>query len=427
MIRKMSAMILSGIVVFTGFLSLSHADAFAALMDGDLPSIDAGAESEEEPIEDADDPESGPDEEPADGPDSPLEPGDPEDTPALTEGLPETPPLPYSGTPAGVYAGLNYSLVLNEDGYVWAWGRGDSGQLGSGALKDSSAPLRVEGLTGARALSAGERSVIAADRKGGVYGWGDISELTGGEDADIVTAATIMPGLEYIYEEKSSPEWPEGIESLSSGDGYQLALGGDGTVWIKGESERAIPASIREEAENAFARMPGIGGVSMIAAGRTHCLALKADGSVWGWGDNRHGAIGEFDEETIPLPVLIIPGAKGSVYNSETELSLSKGGQYYLPLEGSGIATFSGVAIKVNYDQTALRLLDAAVQQPGKTLSAGPAGGGLGIEAIAEGEIVLRFDKHIPPGVEWSGLITLLQFEALRDGETRAFTSWEGQ
>jgi len=36
-----------------------------------------------------------------------------------------------------------HTIVLKDDGTVWAWGHNDLGQLGNGTFEDSSIPMRV--------------------------------------------------------------------------------------------------------------------------------------------------------------------------------------------------------------------------------------------------------------------------------------------
>ena len=106
-------------------------------------------------------------------------------------------------------------------------------------------------------------------------------------------------------------------------------------------------------------------------------------------------------------------------------LGLQKGRAYYLPLEGSGIQSFKDVAITVSYEDSALRLADAAAHLPGVHAAPGAAAGELAILSCGAGEIALTFGKQIPAGKEWSGLITMLKFEALKDGETQVSISWK--
>ena len=228
----------------------------------------------------------------------------------------------------------------------------------------------------------------------------------------------------------------DGVASAIAGENYGLALKTDGTVWIWGDNEYAGPVNeptpagagedIPAQPDEAlrFSQVQGLAGVIEIAAGKSHFLALKEDGSVWGWGDNSHGGLGDFLEDEIHAPVLLIPG-HGNAYSNDLTLKASKGRSYYLPLEGSGILSFEGVSIKVAYDPGVLQLIDAARHLSGAFLFEGPAGGGLSVMSLEEGEVVFAFDKDIPPGKEWSGLVSMLAFKALKDGETLVSVSWE--
>ena len=48
----------------------------------------------------------------------------------------------------GIAAGGDFSVALESDGSVWAWGQNDRGQLGNGTKVQSGKPARVTGLTG---------------------------------------------------------------------------------------------------------------------------------------------------------------------------------------------------------------------------------------------------------------------------------------
>ena len=210
---------------------------------------------------------------------------------------------------------------------------------------------------------------------------------------------------------------------------FELVLREDGTIWMTGSSEFVKPAcGENEDPEEGtgFAPVLGLEGVVEVSSSGTHCLALLEDGSVWGWGDNRFFAIGDFPDEIIINPVLIIPGAGGEAgaLGGDTTLSLVKGQSYYLPLEGKNILSFEGALITLTYDSNVLRLNNAAAGLPGTYKKVGPAGDKLVIHSIADGEVVFSFKKEIPPGTDWSGLITLLKFESLSDGNTQISVSW---
>ncbi|KAJ1633064.1 regulator of chromosome condensation 1/beta-lactamase-inhibitor protein II [Pavlovales sp. CCMP2436] len=70
-------------------------------------------------------------------------------------------------------AGAFHCAARGEDGSVWAWGDGTSGQLGVGALlSKASTPVRVEGLPACCSVSCGYMHTAAAARGLGAYAWG---------------------------------------------------------------------------------------------------------------------------------------------------------------------------------------------------------------------------------------------------------------
>ena len=71
-----------------------------------------------------------------------------EDPPAQQPENPGTDPAPDPATDSGsvfrkVFAGGESSLVLKEDGTLWAFGNNGLGQLGYGPATDKSAPVRI--------------------------------------------------------------------------------------------------------------------------------------------------------------------------------------------------------------------------------------------------------------------------------------------
>ncbi len=74
-----------------------------------------------------------------------------------------------------VAAGGRHTLVLKDDGTVWAWGDNSFGQLGNGTNVSSTTPVEVIGLRGIfiEQIQAGENHSLALDDIGNVYSWGD--------------------------------------------------------------------------------------------------------------------------------------------------------------------------------------------------------------------------------------------------------------
>lgn len=72
-----------------------------------------------------------------------------------------------------IAAGRFYSLAIKSDGTVWAWGQNLYGQLGDGTTTDRSTPVQVPNFTGATSLAAcGAFHSIVVKNDGSVWAWG---------------------------------------------------------------------------------------------------------------------------------------------------------------------------------------------------------------------------------------------------------------
>jgi len=74
---------------------------------------------------------------------------------------------------AAIAAGTSFSLALDSQGRVWAWGYGGSGQLGQGNLLDSLLPVQIPGLpSDIVSIAAASNTAFAVDSQGRVWGCG---------------------------------------------------------------------------------------------------------------------------------------------------------------------------------------------------------------------------------------------------------------
>ncbi|KAL3892546.1 MAG: hypothetical protein SGPRY_015028, partial [Prymnesium sp.] len=85
--------------------------------------------------------------------------------------------------------GEHHSLALTEDGEVYAFGRGDSGQLGlNDGCELEPTPRRIESFEGVRVrcLASGSNQNVALSRSGDLYAWGfgEMGQLCNGKCGD---------------------------------------------------------------------------------------------------------------------------------------------------------------------------------------------------------------------------------------------------
>ena len=130
---------------------------------------------------------------------------------------------PLTGVIA-VSAGQSFSLALQANGTVWAWGDNNNGELGIGNYIEQNYAVQVPGLSNVVAISAGIFYSLALTSDGNVWAWGDNSygELGDGSYTTHITPEQV-PGI-------------SGVVALSAMGITSLALTADSAVWVWGDN-----------------------------------------------------------------------------------------------------------------------------------------------------------------------------------------------
>lgn len=184
-----------------------------------------------------------------------------------------------------IVCGADHCLALLADGAVMAWGRGEHGQLGTGALTGSFAPTSVRTNQG-------------------------LSDLYGKE-----------------------------VTSIAAGGDQSLALCADGELVGWGDSRAAGNGATSDQPfPTLVSRTQGLSAlfgkeVRSVAAGLLCGAAVCADGSVATWGSNIAGVLGDGTTTSRTHPVLV---DTANLQNGEVISQLWAAGTLYAP-NGSGL------------------------------------------------------------------------------------------
>jgi alpha-tubulin suppressor-like RCC1 family protein len=202
------------------------------------------------------------------------------------------------------------SYAVKADGTVWAWGYDGLGQLGNGTSDENahSLPVKVSNLTGVVALGAGSSHALAVRSDGTVRAWGSnqYSQL------GATTAATCTS---YHFPCSMTPVRVQnltGVSAVTGGGNFSLALESDGSVWGWGENGYGQLANGTTTLFGGVTKptKAKLSSVIAIAAGDEHTLALRSDGTVWAAGSNRWGQLGTgtFNDSGNPVRVINVTG-----------------------------------------------------------------------------------------------------------------------
>jgi alpha-tubulin suppressor-like RCC1 family protein len=176
-----------------------------------------------------------------------------------------------------VAAGGFYTMVVKNDGSVWATGNNCFGQLGIGDIFDRYAFVPVQGVQNVRTLVAGSSSAWVIEEDGSLWGTGYNcnGQMGDGTTNDFHTFKKIM----------------DNVQSVASGGSDVVILKTDGSVWAAGSNHEGELGDGTSTDSHTFKKIIN-GGVLAISSGTNHTMVVKTDGSLWATGYNCWGQLG---------------------------------------------------------------------------------------------------------------------------------------
>lgn len=178
-------------------------------------------------------------------------------------------------------AGGQFSLALRADGTVWAWGANSNGQLGDGTTTDRNTPVQVAGLAGVTAIAAGSEHALALLGSGGVVAWGLNSEGQLGDDTTIRRTSPVnVLGFSRAF-------------TIAAGGNNSAAFGEVFFTWGSNSNGQLGSGSAAPAFRAVAGPVPALSGpVTGFSVGGNHMLAVLPDGTVQAWGANDSGQAG---------------------------------------------------------------------------------------------------------------------------------------
>jgi alpha-tubulin suppressor-like RCC1 family protein len=215
-----------------------------------------------------------------------------------------------------IAAGIQHSLaIVGPDNEVWAWGLNDFGQLGDESTINRNIPVLVKKtengtvipLTGITEIAAGGDFSLALDVNGKVWAWGNnargqlgvpLANTPPVDNKNIRTVAKQVTGF---------PDNTK-ITAIAAGVAHGLAMDslniwgwGYNAFGQAGQSVNLANPNIFEATK--ISALLEFGVPTAISGGSGHSLAL-IDGSVYAWGYNFYGQLGNNATLKSETPVL---------------------------------------------------------------------------------------------------------------------------
>ena len=169
-------------------------------------------------------------------------------------------PIDYLYNICELDAGEGHYLFINLDGYVYSYGKNESGQLGDGRNISLNVPVLVRNengyITDAISVSAGNKTSIAIGNDGKCYVWGDNSNYKLGIYEDKVNIATEIP----VVQNRSGDnlELPK-FEIAETGKNHSNIMDENGFVYSVGLNTRGQLGTEDDIDREVFTKLGTIG------------------------------------------------------------------------------------------------------------------------------------------------------------------------
>nr|WP_232345925.1 InlB B-repeat-containing protein [Bifidobacterium sp. W8120] len=220
-----------------------------------------------------------------------------------------------------VSAGSNHSLAVGSDGYAYAWGLNNYGQLGNNSYKDSYAPVLVrdpnnfsdvsKGLQAIQ-VSGGDSHSLAVGSNGYAYAWGYNSDY--GQLGNNSYRNSYAPVL--VRDPSSPTDANKGLKAVqvSAGVGHSLAVGSDGYAYAWGwnssgqlGNNKSRDSTFPVQVHNPNSPSDSSKGLQalQVSAGFYHSLAVGSDGYAYAWGSDNNGQLGDNSRYSSYAPALV--------------------------------------------------------------------------------------------------------------------------
>ncbi len=185
-----------------------------------------------------------------------------------------------------VAAGSAHSLLLKQNGTLWAWGNNQSGQLGDGdwSTTDKHSPVQVGTSMDWVAVTAGGWHALGIKSDGTLWAWGNNQSGQLGTTTDKHSPVQVGTSTDWV--------------AVSAGGPHTLGLKSDGTLWAWGYNNYGQLGDGSTTNSSSPVQVGTSTDWIAVTAGEDHTLGIKSDGTLWAWGMNIHGQLGDGDWST---------------------------------------------------------------------------------------------------------------------------------
>ncbi|MCL2444883.1 IPT/TIG domain-containing protein [Candidatus Saccharibacteria bacterium] len=235
-----------------------------------------------------------------------------------------------------ISAGSSHSIALDDEGRIFTWGLNSSGQLGDGTTTGSSTPIAVDmsGVLDGKnitQITAGGSFSLALDDEGTVFAWGSNGSGQLGNGTTTNSSVPVAVDVSGVLAGRV-------ITQITAGLTHTLALDSNGQVlsWGNNESGRLGNGTTTNSSVPVAVDVSGVLAgrvITQITAGTNQSVVLDTTGRAFSWGNNERAHLGNHSTTNSSVPVAV--GTSG-VLADRTITQIATGSLRSLALDDEG-------------------------------------------------------------------------------------------
>ena len=293
---------------------------------------------------------------------------------------------------SSISCGNNFTIAINSDGTLWAWGDNSQGQLGDGTTTFKTIPTQIGVSNSWNKIATGYFKGYGIKLDGTLWTWGInfLTQIGNSNNWEVITRDYAIKNDGTLWDISSTPiqvgtdsDWVSVTRNFQGN--HQLALKSNGTLWAWGENGYG---ELGDGTNLPIANPIQIGTNSnwtFISAGEKYSLALNSYGELWTWGANYFGQLGDasFVDKNLPtlincpttlgildtdltIPIKIFPNPTKNIINIDTSSLKSVNKITVLNITGQKILEVDKNVTYINVDKLQAGIYFILIQSENK-------------------------------------------------------------
>lgn len=187
-----------------------------------------------------------------------------------------------------ISAGRDHTLVIDDEGNLWACGHNDVGQVGDGTTEDKLNFVNICTGKKFKQIYAGQWCSLAIDDENCLFGWGlnyygTCGYIGGDKEQKVLKPVKIQENLKFKNANTSMSstlaiDYNGNLWGCGVNDKYQLGNRQE----VKKYPEINLPLQIEDKIK-----------FKQVVTGYYHSMALDEEDHLWTWGINPNGELGD--------------------------------------------------------------------------------------------------------------------------------------